>query len=113
VRTDAPADMGGRGEYYSPTELIPAALGTCVMSMMGVVAERNGVDISGMNVDVRMEMARSPSRIGSITAVVKLPDAKGVSETVRQKMEVAADTCPVKRSLHPDTKVTLEFVYGQ
>jgi putative redox protein len=112
VCTDVPSNLGGLGELFSPTDLVSAALGTCVMSMVGVVAERNGVDVSKMSVDLTAEMARSPSRVGSITAVLKLPEAKGLSETVRQKLEAAADTCPVKNSLRPDTKVNLKFVYG-
>ena len=113
VHTDVPAEHGGRGECFSPPELASAALGTCLMSVVAIVAERNGLDVSKMNADLTMEMTASPaSRIGSIKAVIRLPDAKDVSDAVRQKLEAAANACPVKNSLHPDINVSVEFIYG-
>jgi putative redox protein len=110
VCTDVSADHGGRDEMFSPTELATAALGTCIMSMLAVVAERSGADISGAKINLVMEMASAPvRRIGSIKAKVNLP---GAPESIRQKLEAAAGSCPVKSSFHPDVKISLEFDYG-
>jgi putative redox protein len=111
VTTDVGADHGGQGEYYSPVELAAAALGTCVTSMVAFVGERSNVDLSSMQTAVSFDMATSPARrIGSIKVTVKLPNS--VPEAVRPKLEIAAKSCPVKNSLHPDIQITVELVYG-
>ncbi len=113
VHTDVGADHGGLNDHFSPIELAVAALGTCVMSMAAVVAERNEINVAGMMVQASFEMATAPARrIGSIKLTVRLPNAGAISESGRQKVEAAARACPVKNSLHPDIKVEMEFVYG-
>ena len=110
VRTDISSVYGGLGEHFSPTELVTAGLGACLMGVTAIVAQRNGLDVSSMRTRLEMEMTSSPARrIASIKAVVTLP--QDVPEPLRQKLAAAANVCPVKNSLHPDVRVDLEFVY--
>jgi len=110
VLTDVGADHGGQDDYFSPVDLAGAALGTCAMSMIALVAERDGLDVSSMRTSVQLEMVTSPARrIGSANVTVTLP--KAIPDSVRPKLQAAANACPVKNSLHPDIQIRLEFVY--
>jgi putative redox protein len=109
VLTDAPRDNAGEGAFFSPTDLVAGALGACVMTIMGIVAERSGIDLAGMTMRVEKEMRSAPRRIGTLTLAVHLPAR--LTEAERQKLEAAARACPVHESLHPDVSVDLEFVY--
>lgn len=110
--TDAPVDNGGRGAAFSPTDLVATALGTCVVTIMGIVAKRAELDIRGSTVHVVKEMTASPvRRIGKLTAVVTLPAGCNLSDADRRRLEEGAKTCPVKQSLHPDVEIDLKFAY--
>jgi len=112
LTTDAPKKLGGKGEAISPTELVAAALGTCVMTMLGAVAQRSGLDLAGSQVQVEKEMsATPPSRISQMKVTIVLPPDKSISEADRQKLERAAQSCPVKQSLHPEINIAIQFVY--
>ena len=112
LTTDAPVDNGGKGAAFSPTDLVATALGTCMMTVMGLVAQRNQLDIDGLQVRVIKEMTADPvRRIGSLKTRVVFPQGKSLSATDRAKLEAAAEACPVKQSLHPDVKTLVEFVY--
>lgn len=114
LSTDAPLDNGGRGEAFSPTDLVAAALGTCIVTIMGLTAQRHGWDLTGTRVRVVKEMASAPARrIGELRTTVTLPAGRVLSAEDRTRLERAAAACPVKQSLHPDVRVTLEFVYPQ
>lgn len=109
--TDAPVDNQGRGEAFSPTDLVGAALGSCILTTMGILAKRNGWDISGSTALVTKEMVTVPSRrIGRLTVEVQIP--RDFPADVRQKLEAAAHTCPVHRSLHPDVEAPITITYG-
>ncbi|PKO18887.1 osmotically inducible protein OsmC [candidate division BRC1 bacterium HGW-BRC1-1] len=111
VTTDAPVDNGGRGAAFSPTDLVAAALGACLVTIMGLTAKTSGLDIDGTRIHVTKEMAAAPMRrISRLVATVTLPHGK-FSESDRAKLEASARLCPVKQSLHPDTEVVMEFVY--
>ncbi len=111
VQTDVDLEHGGQGDYLSPVEMTVAALGTCAMSMVAVVAERNGVDVSKLQATAGFNMASAPHRrIGSVQLTIHLPG--DVPEAVRPKLEMAAKACPVKNSLNPDIVVDLKLVYG-
>ena len=113
LATDDPVDNGGKGETFSPTDLVTTALGCCIMTVMALVAQRSGVDLTGTRVHVVKEMVNEPvRRIGLLKVTVTMPKGLRLSETARAKLERAADLCPVKQSLHPDIKVLLEFHYG-
>ena len=110
--TDAPTDNGGKGAAFSPTDLVGTALGSCILTIMGIVAQRSGLDIAGARVRVEKEMAAAPTRrIGKLTAVVTMPAGRNFSEADRQKLERGADACPVKQSLHPDVELKISFVW--
>jgi putative redox protein len=110
--TNAPVDNGGDGAAFSPTDLVATALGTCMATIMGLVAKRNNLDINGLKVQVLKEMVAEPTRrIGSLKTRVVFPVGKKLSPADRAKLEAAAKVCPVKQSLHPDIQTPFEFVY--
>lgn len=112
LTTDAPVDNGGKGAAFSPTDLVATALGTCMMTIMGLVAQRNHLNIDGLQVQVLKEMTADPvRRIGSLKARLVFPRGKLLSTADRAKFEAAAKACPVKQSLHPDLNTPMEFVY--
>lgn len=112
--TDAPVDNGGKGEAFSPTDLAATALGTCLMTIIGLVAQRRGWDLTGTRVRVVKEMTAVPlRRIGALTVTISVPPGRVESESDRALLERAADTCPVRQSLHPDVKVSMVFDYGE
>lgn len=114
LETDAPVDNHGRGESFSPTDLVATALGACVMTVMGIVAQRNQLDLAGTQVHVTKEMIQQPvRRIGRLVVTVTIPVEKGalLSTTDRTKLEAAAHHCPVHQSLHPDIEAPIQIVY--
>jgi putative redox protein len=113
VATDVAAEHGGLDECFSPVELVAAALGACVTSVVAIVASRNNVDATAIQTHVGMEMAASPvRRMASITLTLTMQNSGNLSDVVRKKLEAAANACPVRNSLHPDVRVRLEFVYA-
>jgi len=112
IVTDAPPDNQGKGEAFSPTDLLAASLGSCIMTVMGIYARRKEIDLRGSSVQVTKEMVSDPlRRIGRLTVVIDLPEH--VEPAHRPALESAAHTCPVERSLHPDIKVDVQFRYGR
>jgi putative redox protein len=111
--TDAPVDNGGKGESFSPTDLVATALGTCLVTVMGIVAARHQLELTGTRVRVVKDMTSIPlRRIGALTVTVVVPRAARLSAADRELLERTADTCPVRQSLHPDVNVTMSFDYG-
>jgi putative redox protein len=110
VETDAPKDNQGRGEKFSPTDLVATALGTCILTTIAIVCERDGHDVKNSKISVEKEMSANPRRIASLKTVIDLP--KAIPEDYRSKLEHIAMTCPVKKSLHPDLQVPVEFRYS-
>jgi putative redox protein len=112
LTTDAPVDNGGKGAAFSPTDLVATAMGTCMVTIMGLVAQRNSLNIDGLKVQVLKEMTADPvRRIGSLKTRLVFPSGKRLAAVDRAKLEAAAKVCPVKQSLHPDVKTPVEFVY--
>jgi len=112
LATDAPVDNGGKGAAFSPTDLVATALGSCIATVMGLVAQRNNISIDGLQVQVIKEMTADPvRRIGSLKTRLVFPQGKPLSAADRAKLEAAARACPVKQSLHPDVQTPMEFVY--
>jgi putative redox protein len=112
LQTDAPTDNGGKGASFSPTDLVATALGSCMATIMGLVAQRNQLDIEGLKIQVVKEMVTDPvRRIGSLNTRMTFPAGKHYSAADKAKLEAAAKTCPVKKSLCPDIQVEIEFVY--
>lgn len=111
VATDAPVDNEGKGESFSPTDLVATALGTCMLTIMGIVARRHEIDLVGTTVTVAKHMATEPvRRIGRLPVTIRL--AKPVTPEQRALLERAALTCPVHKSLHPDIEIPVEIVGG-
>ncbi len=108
IHTDAPEDNHGRGESFSPTDLVAAGLGTCMATVMGIVAERHGIDLRGMQVEVTKEMsADTPRRIARLATTIRMPVA--ADHPQRALLENAALICPVHQSLHPDVEKPVDF----
>jgi putative redox protein len=110
IITDAPLDNNGRGEAFSPTDLVCAALGSCMMTIMGIVAERHQIQLEGMEIKIDKIMASNPRRIAEVVLNFKMP-ARTFSSKEKALLENAARTCPVALSLHPDTLQTVHFHY--
>ena len=109
--TDAPVDNHGKGESFSPTDLVATALGACMMTIMGIVAERHGVDLTGMTAETEKVMsAGPPRRIASLRTRITIP--LPADHPQRAAFEQAAHTCPVHKSLHPEIDVPIEFVWS-
>ncbi|MCB2376564.1 OsmC family protein [Hymenobacter sp. BT635] len=111
IFTDAPVDNHGRGEAFSPTDLVSAALGTCMMTIMGIVAERNNLDLTGVSFEVSKHMASEPRRIAQIDVSFRLPGS--LTKKERALLENAARTCPVALSLNPEIRQEVQFAYGE
>lgn len=109
ITTAAPKDNQGDGSSFSPTDLAASALGSCMVTIIAIVADRDGLDVSGMHFEVEKHMSDSPRRIGSLPVTIWLPTHLGDKD--RRKLESAAKACPVHKSLHPDIDTTIRFVY--
>lgn len=108
VITDAPTDNRGKGEYFSPTDLLATALGSCIMTIMGIVARDNNINIEGTQVDVIKIMASDPRRVAEVVVGFTFPK-KNYSEEEKRIVESVAGTSPVPLSLHPELKQTIRF----
>ncbi len=110
IQTDAPKDNNGRGEAFSPTDLLAASLGSCMLTVMGIYADNHGISIKGSSFRVLKEMAASPRKVSSLTVEIKMPAS--LSQKDRETLQRVAETCPVKLSLHPDIHIPLSFDYS-
>lgn len=111
LATDAPVDNHGKGESFSPTDLVATALGACMMTIMGIVAERHGVNLAGMTAETVKEMTKEPPRrIASLRTRLTIP--LPADHPQRAALEQAAHTCPVHKSLHPEIDAAIEFVWA-
>lgn len=111
LSTDAPKDNHGRGESFSPTNLVATALGGCILTILGIQAQTLGIDIEGTTATVQKEMASAPlRRIARLAVQIHVP--KPVSPENRVKFERAARTCPVHQSLHPEIDKPIEFTWA-
>ncbi len=109
ISTDAPKDNHGRGESFSPTDLVAAALGACMLTIMAIQAEKKGLDLKESSFHVSKEMQEGPRKISRLALTLQLPSCIGLAD--RKDLEVAAITCPVHRSLHPDIQIPVTFAW--
>jgi putative redox protein len=115
LATDAPVDNHGRGESFSPTDLVATALGTCILTTMGIAARKHGWLLDGIRVQVQKHMTTTPPRrIARLPCVLDVPSAVAgaLSEQARAELEAAALGCPVKISLAEVIDVPIEFRWG-
>ena len=111
LETDAPKDIGGDASAFSPTDLVAAALASCILTTMAMYAERNGLSLAGATASVQKHMSQPPAerRIARLPVVVTLPAS--VPAEWRARLERVGYTCPVHASLHPDTDAPIEYRY--
>lgn len=111
IETDAPTDNRGKGERFSPTDTVCVALGTCIITTMGIRAADMQIDLSGTRLDVTKHMLSEPRRIGKIDVKLHFP-AIGLEEKDKMILQKIGDNCPVMKSLHPDLEVVVEYIWG-
>jgi len=109
IVTDAPIDNHGKGEAFSPTDLASAALASCILTIMGIVGERGGMELKGTRAEVTKDMSPNPRRISSIH--VKIYFKINFSDKQKKILEKAANSCPVHQSLHTDMQKEIIFNY--
>ena len=108
LQTDAPVDNHGRGESFSPTDLVATALGSCMATLLGIIADRHHLDLRGMEIVVSKEMStEAPRRIARLATTIGIPLPPDHPQ--RKVLENAALTCPVHQSLHPEIEKPLDF----
>ena len=110
IITDAPVDNNGKGEAFSPTDLVATALGACMITIMAISTNKYGIDMSGTNASVKKIMGSDPRRISEISIDINMN--KNIEEKDRKRLERSALTCPVHKSLHPDLEKKIRFIYS-
>jgi len=108
--TDAPVDNNGKGERFSPTDLMATSLATCMITVMGIKARTMGFDLNGVKVDVEKIMKAEPRRIGGINLTFHIPnELKNIEDKTKQILKHTGNTCPVQHSIHPDIEVNINW----
>ena len=111
IQTDAPKDSGGKGMVFSPTDLLAASLVSCMVTLMALQAKKLGFSIEGTTAEVEKEMIAAPRRlVGKLIVRIRCPHSP--SPQIQEKLERAALECPVHKSLHPDVRQEVDFVWG-
>lgn len=108
IITDAPTDNNGKGEAFSPTDLVATALGNCMLTLMAMVAERDNIDLSGAKASITKIMASDPRRIAEIHISFNFGNIS-LSDKHKKLLEHTAHHCPVAKSIHPDIKQVIAF----
>lgn len=109
IQTDAPVDNQGKGERFSPSDLVATALGSCMMTIMGIKARDMEIDLKGTKLEVEKIMKADPRRIGGINITFTFPERLQMDDKQRTILERAAHTCPVIYSIHPEIEVKVIF----
>jgi putative redox protein len=110
IITDAPIDNNGKGEAFSPTDLLATSLGCCMLTIMGIVAQRHTINMDGAAIEITKIMESNPRRIGEIIVEFSMPK-NSFSDKEKELLENAARTCPVAKSLSQELKQTIVFNY--
>lgn len=109
IITDAPIDNQGKGEAFSPTDLLATSLASCMLTIMGIKARDIGLSIEGCSVDVTKIMTANPRRVSEIIISMDMTNGQTFSIKEKKLLEGAAKTCPVAFSIHPEIKIDLSF----
>lgn len=110
METDAPTDNNGRGERFSPTDLLATSLASCMLTVMGIKARSLGYDLDGLKVDVAKKMKADPRRVGGIELTYTVPEnLQSLSGRDVAVLKAVALNCPVQKSIHPDIEVTVNW----
>ena len=108
--TDAPTDNQGRGDRFSPTDLMSTSLATCMLTVMGIRARAMGFDLDGIRAEVLKRMKANPRRVAGIDIRFTIPESlAGIDEQDREILKEIGDTCPVRLSIHPDIEVNIDW----
>jgi putative redox protein len=110
IETDAPTDNRGKGEKFSPTDLLCVSLGTCMLTTMAIKANDMDVDITSATADVTKHMYSDPRRVGKIEVAINLPKLE--SEKDRKILQKTGDNCPVIKSIHPDIELAIVYKWS-
>jgi putative redox protein len=113
IETDAPTDNKGKGERFSPTDLVAVALASCIVTTLGIAAPIHQLDIDGAECEVTKVMTSNPRKIGEIIIIISFPKSTTFSDKQKSKIEHIAHTCPVFESLHPDCVKRISFNWPQ
>jgi putative redox protein len=109
IETDAPTDNQGKGERFSPTDLVATALGSCMLTIMGIKARDMNINLEGTRIDVQKHMKSDPRRIGGIDIHFHFPSDLALNDKEKTILQNAALTCPVAKSLHPEIEQKVVF----
>ena len=109
IQTDAPVDNQGKGGSFSPSDLVATALGSCMLTIMGMKARDMDVDLKGTKIEILKIMKQDPRRIGGINLTFHFPNGFRANEKQQTILERAAHTCPVIYSIHPDIELKIVF----
>jgi putative redox protein len=109
IETDAPTDNQGKGERFSPTDLMATSLGNCMVTIMGIKARDMQIDLSGVTIDIQKHMKSDPRRVGGIDVTFHFPENLVLDEKQKTILQNAALTCPVAKSIHPDIEQNVVF----
>ena len=107
--TDAPTDNKGRGERFSPTDLLATSLATCMLTVMGIKARSLGFDLNGIKIDVEKKMKPDPRRVAGINLFYSIPEDLKLSDEHIALLKDIAINCPVQKSIHPDIEVNIDW----
>lgn len=111
IFTDAPKDNQGKGEAFSPTDLVATALASCMITIMGISANNHNIDITGLKAEVKKVMSSNPRKIAQVDIKLIFPPYKYTKKD-KKILESAALSCPVGLSLNDDLIQNIDFVYG-
>lgn len=109
IETDAPKDNNGRGEKFSPTDLVATALGSCMMTIMGIAARDKRLPLDGTLISIEKIMGANPRRIVEVKVIIDFPKGSLIAADDKEHLERVALNCPVAKSIHPDIKQTVTF----
>lgn len=109
IENDAPTDNMGKGERFSPTDMVATALGSCMLTTMGIKANTMDIDLTDSKIEITKIMKPDPRRIGGIKAHVTMAKTLNLDDKTKEILERVARTCPVERSLHPDMELDITF----
>jgi len=109
IETDPPVDNQGKGEKFSPTDLVATALGSCMLTIMGMKARDLNVNLKGTRIEIKKMMKADPRRISGIHLTFHFPEKLKLTENSKNILQIAGDTCPVRYSIHPDIAVQIEY----
>ena len=109
IETDAPVDNQGKGEKFSPSDLVATALGSCMLTIMGQKARDLKIDLKGTQIEIQKTMKADPRRISGIALNFNFPAELVLNAKQQLILQRAAETCPVYYSIHPEIEVNINF----